>query len=988
MKKMKYLINTIIIITYGIYLAGCGSITREAKDVFKITNIDTTFKNFVTNSPTNKDNGTVFPSSRTVLLEREINQKDSDYTRYYPDFIRLGFFESIGIVGGNNANAIGTGLFGIFPMDNISDKFRGAENKVFTGGIYRLGVGEWRLRWFRDAANWTYGISLVEALVPDARAENILAAIYPFYIRKRIFLKETIPYVAVTPSLGVGLFPSQYLNASVSLDAGSIGGFNVRAYLGFAVGYNGKATPQIKNNDFVSNGQSITFPYAGLGVSFLDFLNIVPETLVEWKDYQHSSWDLGLIDLSLINTNANNSVFKDTSSSNFLKGFDLQIAKTNIAIPVLNNRFYIGTSLIRLLALGERRPMKQWMIRITKYAQRLLDDLDLVDWPNSTLEMQRNWIGRSEGAEINFQINDSSNFIRVFTTRPDTIFGATYLVLAPEHPLVLEITTNDNESKVKKYIEESTRKTDLERTELVKEKTGIFTGGYAINPATNQLIPIWIADYVLGHYGTGAIMAVPGHDDRDYEFAKKFNLPIVQVVKPTNNAEFDIQNGAFTSYDGVGMNSENQEISLNGIPTLIAKNKIIQWLEEKNIGKHKIQFKLRDWLFSRQRYWGEPIPIMFFEDGSKRSLEPEELPLKLPYISDFKPAGTGESPLAKVPEWVSFIDKKTGKKARFETNTMPQWAGSCWYYLRFIDPKNDTIFTDKDKEFYWMQPSGVDLYVGGAEHAVLHLLYARFWHKVLYDYGYVSTLEPFYKLFHQGLILGTDGRKMSKSLGNVVNPDEIINEYGADSLRLFEMFLGPLEQSKPWSSTGIEGVFRFLNKVWRLYIDNEGNLNQNIQDIKLTNEQEYVLHSTIKKVAEDIEKLRFNTAISQMMIFINEFSKSNVFPKEAAVKFILVLAPFAPHIAEEIWNKLGNTESITFAEFPEFDDSKTFKQTIEFVIQVNSKIRGKVFSSIDATQEQIQELALNDENTKKFIGNQSIVKVIFVKNKLINFIVK
>jgi len=636
----------------------------------------------------------------------------------------------------------------------------------------------------------------------------------------------------------------------------------------------------------------------------------------------------------------------------------------------------------------ERRPMKQWMIRITKYAQRLLDDLDLVDWPNSTLEMQRNWIGRSEGAEINFQINDSSNFIRVFTTRPDTIFGATYLVLAPEHPLVLEITTNDNESKVKKYIEESTRKTDLERTELVKEKTGIFTGGYAINPATNQLIPIWIADYVLGHYGTGAIMAVPGHDDRDYEFAKKFNLPIVQVVKPTNNAEFDIQNGAFTSYDGVGMNSENQEISLNGIPTLIAKNKIIQWLEEKNIGKHKIQFKLRDWLFSRQRYWGEPIPIMFFEDGSKRSLEPEELPLKLPYISDFKPAGTGESPLAKVPEWVSFIDKKTGKKARFETNTMPQWAGSCWYYLRFIDPKNDTIFTDKDKEFYWMQPSGVDLYVGGAEHAVLHLLYARFWHKVLYDYGYVSTLEPFYKLFHQGLILGTDGRKMSKSLGNVVNPDEIINEYGADSLRLFEMFLGPLEQSKPWSSTGIEGVFRFLNKVWRLYIDNEGNLNQNIQDIKLTNEQEYVLHSTIKKVAEDIEKLRFNTAISQMMIFINEFSKSNVFPKEAAVKFILVLAPFAPHIAEEIWNKLGNTESITFAEFPEFDDSKTFKQTIEFVIQVNSKIRGKVFSSIDATQEQIQELALNDENTKKFIGNQSIVKVIFVKNKLINFIVK
>jgi hypothetical protein len=407
MKKMKYLINTIVIITYGIYLAGCGSITREEKDVFKITNIDTTFKNYVTNSPTNKDNGTVFPSSRTVLLEREINQKDSDYTRYYPDFIRLGFFESIGIVGGNNANAIGTGLFGIFPMDNISDKFRGAKNKVFTGGIYRLGVGEWRLRWFRDAANWTYGISLVEALVPDARAENILAAIYPFYIRKRIFLKETIPYVAVTPSLGVGLFPSQYLNASVSLDAGSIGGFNVRAYLGFAVGYNGKATPQIKNNDFVSNGQSVTFPYAGLGLSLLDFLNIVPETLVEWKDYQHSSWDLGLIDLSLITTNANNSVFKDTSSSNFLKGFDLQIAKTNIAIPVLNNRFYIGTSLFRLLALGER----SWAMGILPvrvgYWHTLIED-ELTTTPFLELSYYPSYY-INFGAEVNLRIGDNLN---------------------------------------------------------------------------------------------------------------------------------------------------------------------------------------------------------------------------------------------------------------------------------------------------------------------------------------------------------------------------------------------------------------------------------------------------------------------------------------------------------------------------------------------------------------------------------------------------
>jgi leucyl-tRNA synthetase len=636
----------------------------------------------------------------------------------------------------------------------------------------------------------------------------------------------------------------------------------------------------------------------------------------------------------------------------------------------------------------ERRPMKQWMIRITKYAQRLLDDLDLVDWPNSTLEMQRNWIGRSEGAEVKFQFENSDKSILVYTTRPDTIFGATYLVLAPENPLTLEVSSPEQSSAVSKYIETASLKTDLERTELVKDKTGIFTGGFAINPATNERIPIWTADYVLGHYGTGAIMAVPAHDERDHEFAKKYNLKITQVVMPSDASEINIEKEAFTSYEGIGINSENSEISLNGIPTKIAKSKIIEWLEQKGIGRKKIQFKLRDWLFSRQRYWGEPIPIIFFEDGTKRALEEDELPLTLPYISDFKPAGTGESPLAKVPEWINFIDKKTGKKARFETNTMPQWAGSCWYYLRYIDPANHSIFADKTKESYWMQPNGVDLYVGGAEHAVLHLLYARFWHKVLFDYELVSSKEPFYKLFHQGLILGEDGRKMSKSLGNVVNPDEVVNEYGADSLRLFEMFLGPLEQSKPWSKTGIEGLSRFLNKVWRLYISADGHLSKNIQDTKMNAEQEFVLHSTIKKVAEDIERLRFNTAISQMMIFVNEFSKYEIFPKEAAEKFIKILAPFAPHLAEEIWEFLGNTKSIIYANYPEFDEGKATKQTIEFVVQINSKIRAKINANLDAAQEQIQELALAEENTKKFIGNQSIVKVIFVKNKLINFIVK
>ncbi|ROL56357.1 leucine--tRNA ligase [Bacteroidetes/Chlorobi group bacterium Naka2016] len=632
----------------------------------------------------------------------------------------------------------------------------------------------------------------------------------------------------------------------------------------------------------------------------------------------------------------------------------------------------------------ERRPMRQWMIRITKYAQRLLDDLELVDWPFSTKEMQKNWIGRSEGAEINFKIDGREDVITVFTTRPDTLFGATYMVLAPEHPLVPLITRPENKAAVENYIRESALKTDLERTDLSKEKTGVPTGAFAINPATKKKIPIWIADYVLLHYGTGAIMAVPGHDERDFEFAKKFELPIVQVVKPLEG-EWDISSSAFVE-DGVNINSSNEEVSLDGLPTEEAKKRIIQWLEEKNIGKRKVQYKLRDWLFSRQRYWGEPIPIIFFEDGTKRALDLDELPLLLPEITDFKPSGTGESPLANIESWINFIDKKTGKRGRFETNTMPQWAGSCWYYLRYIDPHNDEFFCDPRKERYWMQPNGVDLYVGGAEHAVLHLLYARFWHKVLYDYGYVSTPEPFYKLFHQGLILGEDGRKMSKSLGNVINPDDVVKKYGADSLRMFEMFLGPLQDSKPWSTTGIEGINRFLNRVWRLFVDEEGKLSEKIKDIPLNSEQEYILHSTIKKVTEDIENLRFNTAISQMMIFVNEFYKYDEKPREALEKFLLCLAPFAPHISEEIWQKLGHCESIFLQKFPDYDESKAIKKEVEIVVQVNSKIRGRVYVQLDTQQDVVFNLAIEEPNVQKYINNKEIKKIIFVPNKLINII--
>jgi leucyl-tRNA synthetase len=631
----------------------------------------------------------------------------------------------------------------------------------------------------------------------------------------------------------------------------------------------------------------------------------------------------------------------------------------------------------------ERKPMRQWMLKITEYADRLLDDLDLVDWPHSTKEMQVNWIGKSVGAEIEFKVNDDT--INVFTTRPDTIFGATYIVLAPEHKLVEKITTSAHKTLVREYVYSAASKSDMDRTALNKIKSGVFTGAFATNPANNDKIPIWIADYVLSHYGTGAIMAVPAHDERDYEFAKQFGLDIKQVVTNREN-NISVEKEAYYEKTGFAINSANNEVSLNGLTTKDAMDRMIEWLVNKNIGAAKIQFKLRDWLFSRQRYWGEPIPIMFFEDGTKRCLDPDELPLVLPDIKDFKPANTGESPLANVDSWINFIDKKTRKKARFETNTMPQWAGSCWYYLRYIDPNNDKNFVDKEKEKYWMN-DGVDLYVGGAEHAVLHLLYARFWHKVLYDYGYVSTTEPFKKLFHQGLIIGEDGHKMSKSLGNVVNPDEVIKEYGADSLRIFEMFLGPLEASKPWSKTGIEGVSKFLNRVCRLIVNENGTLLDSVKDIDMNADQEYVLNYTIKKIADDIENLSFNTAVAQMMIFVNEFNKAEIKPKQAIEKFIICLSTFAPHVSEELWHILGHNNSIVLQKYPDYDETKIVKNVIEFIVQVSSKIRGKIKIDLDTTQEEAEKIARKDENVLKYLEGKEIKKIIFVKNKLINFIV-
>lgn len=626
----------------------------------------------------------------------------------------------------------------------------------------------------------------------------------------------------------------------------------------------------------------------------------------------------------------------------------------------------------------ERRPMKQWMMRITAYADRLLEDSAGLDWPVSTLEQQRNWIGRSEGAEIDFPLPTGTGALRVFTTRPDTIFGATYMVLAPEHPLVGSLSRGANREAVETYRAQARLKSELERG-AESEKTGVPTGGTVINPATGGEIPVWIADYVLMGYGTGAIMAVPGHDERDHAFAKKYSLPIVEVVSGG-----DPEQSAFSG-DGLAVNSANDEVSLNGLPTAKAIERIIGWLQKKKLGNAAVQYKLRDWLFSRQRYWGEPIPIIHYEDGTMEALAESALPLLLPDLEKFQPSGTTESPLALASDWVNVVDQSTGRKGRRETNTMPQWAGSCWYYLRYLDPKNKTLLCDPALEKSWMP---VDLYIGGAEHTNLHLIYARFWHKVLYDLGYVSTVEPFVKLRHQGTILGADFRKMSKARGNVVNPDDVVAEYGADSMRMFEMFMGPLEEVKPWSTRGVEGVHRFLSRVWRLFVTDDGQLDASLRPSPLGEEIDRLYHLTVKKVGEDIEALRFNTAISQMMIFVNEVMKSDARPRQILEPFLLLLAPFAPHLAEELWEKLGHRESIACASWPTYDESKLRQSTVEVVIQVNGKVRSKLEVAMDTQEAELHRQALADANVRRHIEGKTIVKAIIVLNKLVNLVVK
>jgi leucyl-tRNA synthetase len=635
-----------------------------------------------------------------------------------------------------------------------------------------------------------------------------------------------------------------------------------------------------------------------------------------------------------------------------------------------------------------RKPMRQWMLRITKYADRLLDDLKDVDWPESIKKLQADWIGKSTGAEVEFKIENSDWVIGVFTTRPDTLFGATYMVLAPEHRLVDIITTSDHKEEVKKYCEDAARKSDLDRTDLAKEKTGVFTGAYAINPVNNEKIPIWISDYVLISYGTGAIMAVPAHDDRDFEFAKKFNLPIIQVVEPPDpqQAELARQEKLCFTGNGTAINSGQ----FNGLKTPEFKEKIIAWLSERGAGRKAVNYKLRDWLFSRQRYWGEPFPLLHTADGRTISISEDQLPLVLPELDDFKPTGTGHSPLAKAQKWLN-VTLPDGTKAVRETNTMPQWAGSCWYYLRYIDPHNEQKGWDGSKEKYWMAPAGVDLYVGGAEHAVLHLLYARFWHKFLYDLGFVSTKEPFYKLVNQGMILGEDGQKMSKSRGNVVNPDKVIADYGADSMRLYEMFIGPLESIKPWSMQGVEGVHRFLQKTWRMVVDEsaEGGLDKSVQEAQPDESAEgglRLLHQTIKKVGDDIETFGFNTAISAMMIFVNHLGKQLVKPKSVVEKFVLILSPFAPHIAEELWEKLGHTESLAYQNWPQYDKELVKEKEIELAVQVNGKIKDRIVVSADADEEMIMQKALACEKVAAALAGKSPRKVIVIKSRLVNIV--
>jgi leucyl-tRNA synthetase len=699
-----------------------------------------------------------------------------------------------------------------------------------------------------------------------------------------------------------------------------------------------------------------------------------------------------------------------------------------------------------------RRPMRQWVLRITAYAERLLADLDQVDWPESIKKMQRDWIGRSEGAEVDFAVEGHPHTLRVFTTRPDTLFGATYMVLAPEHALVAALTTADRRAEVEAYQVRAAAKSDLERTELQKEKSGVFTGAYARNPVNGALLPVWIADYVLATYGTGAIMAVPAHDERDFAFARQFALPVIEVVCPAGGGPS--APGDCFAGEGVAVHSSHGELSLDGLPTAEAKRVITAWLERQGLGVRKVNYKLRDWLFSRQRYWGEPFPILFV-DGQPQPLPESALPLRLPEVTSYKPTGTGESPLAAITDWVETTDPVTGRPARRETNTMPQWAGSCWYYLRFIDPRNPGAPVDPELERYWMP---VDLYVGGAEHAVLHLLYARFWHKVLYDCGVVSTPEPFQRLVNQGMILGemeyhlpaevftrhredlaalgiegqprgTDGGgmalrkregdrlgnlpdeliekkqgrtlvrgtaievvgradKMSKSRGNVVNPDDVIRAYGADSLRLYEMFMGPLEQVKPWSMKGVEGVHRFLNRVYRWALDEEtGTLNPAVVDAAPDAEQARLIHGLIKRVGEDIEALRFNTAISAMMEFLNAALKWPCAPRAAVETLALCLAPFAPHLAEEIWARLGHPQSLALEPWPVYDPALLRRDSVEIVAQINGKLRARLEVPADADGEALLAAVLVHPDVAPALAGKEIRKKIVVPGKLVNLVV-
>lgn len=627
----------------------------------------------------------------------------------------------------------------------------------------------------------------------------------------------------------------------------------------------------------------------------------------------------------------------------------------------------------------ERKPMKQYMMRITAYAERLLDDLSFCEWPTSTLEMQKNWIGKSIGLEMEFAlqnpVGDKKN-VSIFTTRPDTIFGVTYMVLAPEHELIDLITTDSQKKQVLEYANSTKLKSDMDR-QNTSEKTGVFTGAYCIHPFTKKEIPIFTSDYVLATYGTGAVMAVPAHDERDFAFAKKFSLPIVPVIEGGTTEE------VFDSKESKCINSSSELLSIDGLSYGPAFEKIADFVTKEKIGKKKVQYKLRDWLFARQRYWGEPIPLVHFEDGTTLPISESELPLALPNLKEFKPSGSTESPLALATDWVQYSHPTKATSGRRETNTMPQWAGSCWYYLRFISPKFSEGIVDPVLEQKWMP---VDLYVGGAEHAVLHLLYSRFWHKILFDLGYVSTKEPFRKLFHQGLILGEDKRKMSKSLKNVVNPDEVIREYGADALRLYEMFMGPLDMVKPWSTKGVEGVFRFLNRVWRMFHNNKEETFF-VDDTEPSLELTKLLHRSIKKVGEDIENLSFNTAISQMMIFVNEITPLETRPKKILTPFLLLLAPFAPHLAEELWEKLGNKNTLAKEQFPSYDSKFLEDEEIKIVVQVNGKLRGEFLAPKDIHEKDAIAKAKAVEKVIPFLEGKTIRKEIYVAGKLVNLVV-